>query len=176
LIESLIMFSQAARGEMTLNLLPVDLGKVAREVYNYSKPKAQDRNVFLHTEVAPALPPVQVDREKISWVMLQLLDNAIKFTPAEGQVTLAIAPESDRLVRIAVTDTGIGIPQDRMLEIFEPFHQLDGSPRRKYGGTGLGLSLVRQILHAHASSIEVKTEEGKGSTFEFRLIAADQLV
>jgi signal transduction histidine kinase len=104
--------------------------------------------------------------------MLQLLDNAIKFTPAGGQVTFSIQPDTDTLLMVSVTDTGIGIPANRLEEIFEPFHQLDGSSTRHYGGTGLGLALVRDILNAHGSSIEVKSEVGKGSTFRFPLLAA----
>jgi signal transduction histidine kinase len=174
LIESLIMFSLAARGEMTLNLQTVDMNKIAEEVFNFSKPKAEDRNVVLHYDVRAGLPRVQADEEKISWTILQLMDNAIKFTPAEGHVTLAIEPETDKLIRVSVTDTGIGIPNERVEEIFEPFHQLDSSPRRRYGGTGIGLSLIQQILNAHGSIVEVETEKEKGSTFRFRLIASDQ--
>jgi signal transduction histidine kinase len=73
------------------------------------------------------------------------------------------------LLAIAVRDTGIGIPADRLEEIFEPFHQLDGSPTRRYGGTGLGLTLVRQILDAHGASIKVESAEHQGSTFHFSL-------
>jgi len=174
LIESLILFSLAARGEMTLNLLPVDLNKVAEEVFNYSRPKAEDRKVGLHSQVSPGLPRVRADEEKISWTILQLMDNAIKFTPAGGQVTLSIEPETDTLVRVSVMDTGIGIPDEQVEEIFEPFHQLDSSPRRRYGGTGIGLALIRQILNAHGSIIEVETGQGKGSIFRFRLLTADQ--
>ena len=174
LIDSLILFSQAARGEMTLNLVPVNLNKVAEGVFSYSRPKAEDRNVVLHYEVQPDLPMVQADEEKISWVILQLLDNAIKFTPPEGHVTLSIEPETDKLIRVSITDTGIGIPNERLEEVFEPFHQLDSSSRRRYGGTGIGLALVQQILNAHGSVVEVYTEEGKGSSFRFRLITSDQ--
>ena len=72
---------------------------------------------------------------------------------------------------ISVVDTGIGIPSNHTQDIFEPFHQLDGSSTRKYGGTGLGLSLVRQIIEAHGSMLEVESIEGRGSTFQFPLLA-----
>jgi len=113
---------------------------------------------------------VQADEEKISWAILQPVDNAIKFTSSGGRVTLCIQPESDTLVTVSVTDTGIGIPPQRMEEIFEPFHQLDASATRHYGGTGLGLALVKEIVSAHGSMIEVHSEEGKGSTFSFPLL------
>ena len=172
LIDSLILFSLAARGEMTLRLTPVNLNSVAAEIINYSRPKAKDRSVTLNINVQSDIPYVQADEEKISWVILQLVDNAIKFTPSGGHVTLSIEKESDTLVLVTVADTGIGIPANRLEEVFEPFHQLDASSTRRYGGTGLGLALVKEIISAHGSLVEVKSEEGKGSVFSFPLLAA----
>jgi len=172
LIDSLILFSQAARGEMTLKLSPVDLNQIAEEVVNYSRSRAEDRGVVLNVDVQPGLPQVQADKEKISWAILQLLDNAIKFTPSKGQVTLSIQPETDTLLNVVVTDTGIGIPKDRLKEIFEPFHQLDASSTRHYGGTGLGLALAQEIVNAHGSMLQVESEPGRGSTFRFPLLTA----
>jgi signal transduction histidine kinase len=171
LIDNLIVFSQATRGEMTLRLAPVDMNLVASETMNYSRSKASDHNVRLQFEPRDDIPTVEADKEKISWVILQLVDNAIKFTPEGGQVTLSIEAESDAMIMISIADTGIGIPSDRLEEIFEPFHQLDGSPTRRYGGTGLGLALVRDIVNAHGSVIEVQSEQGKGSRFHFPLLA-----
>jgi signal transduction histidine kinase len=172
LIDNLILFSLAARGEMTLRLMPVNLNTVAGEIISYSRPKAQERNVSLYFENRSDIPYVQADEEKISWAILQLIDNAIKFTPSGGQVTLSIEKESDTLVMVIVADTGIGIPANRREEVFEPFHQLDGSSTRHYSGTGLGLALVKEIVSAHGSMVEVKSEEGKGSTFSFPLLAS----
>jgi signal transduction histidine kinase len=171
LIDNLILFSLAARGEMTLRLAPVNLNKVAEEIISYSRTKADDRNVSLNFAFQPDLPYVQGDEEKISWAILQLIDNAIKFTPSGGDVTLSVQPESDTLIMVSISDTGIGIPASRLNEIFEPFHQLDSSPARRYGGTGLGLALVRDIINAHGSVIEVQSEEGKGTRFYFPLVA-----
>jgi signal transduction histidine kinase len=114
---------------------------------------------------------VQADPEKIGWVVNQLLDNGIKFTPSGGSVVINLKEEGDNLVQVSITDSGIGIPPHRLKEIFEPFHQLDGSSTRHYGGTGLGLSLVRQIIEAHGSLLDVQSVEGKGSTFKFPLLA-----
>jgi signal transduction histidine kinase len=172
LIDNLILFSQAERGEMSLHLNPVNIAKVAEEVFNYSRTSAANRNVILQKEIAADLPPVQADEEKISWAILQLMDNAIKFTPAGGIVRLTIQPDVGQLIMVSVIDTGIGIPANRLEEIFEPFHQLDGSSTRRYGGTGLGLALVRDIINAHGSIIEVESVEGKGSTFKFPLLSA----
>jgi signal transduction histidine kinase len=175
LINNLIMFSVASHGEMTLKMSPVGLDGVFAEVLNYSRPKAESRGINLQVAVESGLPPVKADAEKISWAMLQLLDNAIKFTPAGGQVTLSACLEAATLVMVSVTDTGIGIPPERMKEIFEPFHQLDGSSTRRFGGTGMGLALVHEIIEAHGSVIEVESEDGKGSTFRFPLLVAEKL-
>jgi len=174
LIESLILFSLAARGEMTLKLAPVDLNKVAEEIINFTHTKAEDRNVQLVFNARSDVPNVKADKEKISWAMLHLVDNAIKFTPSGGRVNITIEPESEDLIMVSVTDSGIGIPTERIVEIFEPFHQLDASSTRRYGGTGLGLALVREIVAAHGSLIEVQSVEGKGSRFHFPLLAASK--
>ena len=171
LINNLILFSLAARGELTLRLAPVNLNKVAEEIISYSSTKAEDRNVTLHFNLEPDIPNVKADEEKISWVILQLIDNAIKFTPSGGEVTLSIQRESDTLIMVSVTDTGIGIPASRLNEIFEAFHQLDASSTRRYSGTGLGLALVREIISAHGSVIDVQSEDGKGTKFRFPLLA-----
>ncbi len=173
LIDNLILFSLAARGEMTLRLAPVNLNKVAGEIISYSRAKADDRNVALHSNVHPDIPYVQADEEKISWAILQLIDNAIKFTSSGGEVTLSIQPESDTLIMVSVSDTGIGIPASRMNEIFEPFHQLDSSSTRRYSGTGLGLAMVREIVSAHGSMIEVQSENEKGTRFRFPLLVVN---
>jgi signal transduction histidine kinase len=85
-------------------------------------------------------------------------------------VVVSVKREGENLVVTSVTDTGIGIPLHRVSDIFEPFHQLDGSTTRRYGGTGLGLSLVRDIIEAHGSMLDVQSTEGRGSTFKFPLL------
>ena len=111
------------------------------------------------------------DEEKITWAILQLLENAIKFTPKGGRIMLAAQRDESHVV-IAVTDTGIGIPPERLKEIFEPFHQLDSAPTRRYSGTGLGLALLKRILDAHNTQIKVFSEPEKGTRFWFSLPVA----
>jgi signal transduction histidine kinase len=173
LIDNLILFSLAARGELTLQLAPVNLKKVADAVIKMAWKSSVDRNVRLKFVGKSEIPYVQADEEKISWVILQLVDNAIKFTPSGGDVILSIQPETAMLIGVSVTDTGIGIPADRLGEVFEVFHQLDSSSTRHYSGTGLGLALVHQIITAHGSVIEVESEEGKGTRFHFPLLITD---
>lgn len=175
LIDDLILFSLASRGELTLRLEPVDIQKIAGDVLSRARPKADDNHIILSTDIEPNVPLVMADEQKISWVLTQLMDNAIKFSSAGGQVVLGVRIESSEMVRVSVADTGIGIPEERFTDIFEPFHQLDGSSTRRYGGTGLGLSLVKQIVEAHGSFIRVKSEVGTGSTFSFPLLSASNI-
>jgi signal transduction histidine kinase len=170
LIEDLIWFSLAARGELTLNLNPARVGDLVYANLARADKLAKARKITLKLDVKDDLPLVQVDGEKVSWVLLQLLDNAIKFTPQGGTVQVSARRESG-LVTVAVTDTGIGIPAEKLEEIFEPFHQLESSDNRRFGGTGLGLALVRRIVEAHGSQIKVLSQVGRGSRFEFSLPA-----
>ena len=171
LIEDLIMFSLASHGEMSMKLSQVDIRRVVSLAAKSASAKAEERGVQLIVNAADTVLSVQADLEKIGWVVHQLLDNGIKFTPSGGSVEITLKEEGSRLVLISVADTGIGIPANRLEEIFEPFHQLDDSSTRHYGGTGLGLSLVRQIVEAHGSLLDLQSVVGKGSVFKFPLLA-----
>jgi signal transduction histidine kinase len=170
MIGDLIMFSLASRGEMSMKQESMDIERIANLSVKTAAQKAEARGVDVQTVVDHALPRVQGDSEKIAWVLNHLLDNAIKFTPSGGHVILSLKEEGTNLLMVSVTDTGIGIPSHRLAEIFEPFHQLDDSSTRKVGGAGLGLSLVRQIVEAHGSLLDVQSAEGKGTTFKFPLL------
>src|SRR5258706_1372909 len=170
MIEDLIMFSLATRGEMSMNLEKVDIGRLVTLAAKSAASKAEERGVQVLAAAADDIPAVQADAEKIGWVVSQLLDNRIKFTQSGGTVVIAVNEEGNNLELVSVTDTGIGIHPNRIKEVFEPFHQLDGSSTRHYGGTGLGLSLVRQIVEAHGSLLDVQSVEGKGSVFKFPLL------
>jgi len=174
LIEDLIMFSLATHGEMSVKQESIDVQRLASVAVKTALQKAEERGVEVGIVADEKVPLVQGDPEKISWVLNQLLDNAVKFTPSGGRVIVSLKEEGANLVMISITDTGIGIPANRLGEIFEPFHQLDGSSTRKAGGTGLGLSLVRQIVEAHGSMLDVNSTEGRGTTFKFPLLAVTE--
>jgi two-component system, sensor histidine kinase and response regulator len=171
IIEDLIMFSLASRGEMSMKLSPVDIAALVRQAAKAAVDKAEARGVSVQVSTDDQAPLVQGDSQKLVWALNQLLDNAIKFTPSGGRVALNVKVEASNLVMVSIIDTGIGIPASRLTEIFEPFHQLDASSTRRYGGTGLGLALVRQIVEAHGSMLDVQSIEGRGSTFRFPLLA-----
>jgi signal transduction histidine kinase len=168
LIDDLIQFSLAARGELSLRLSSFSLEELVNQVLSQASVKAHTKDISIRSKIWNNLPDVEADQEKIGWILTQLLDNAIKFTPQGGQVGVKVLVE-DKRVAVSVIDTGIGIPPDRITEIFEPFHQLDGSITRRYAGTGLGLAMVRRILEAHGSSIEADSLPGKGTQFKFSL-------
>ena len=171
LIDDLIQFSDTSRGGITLNVQSVSLRDVIQEMLSRMMSKAQRGNVRIEIQLPSDLPPVHVDGRKITWVISQLVDNGIKFTPSGGKVTVRAGGASDR-VWVTVEDTGVGIPASRMNELFEPFHQLDGSITRRQGGTGMGLYLCKQIVEAHGSKITLQSKEGSGSMFLFDLPVA----
>jgi len=170
LVEDLIMVSLASRGELSIKLENTDIRRVAIMTVRSFMDKAQERGIILQAIIDDKVPLVQADSQKIGWVLSQLIDNGIKFTPSGGSVAVGVQCEGENLVIVSVADTGIGIPPNRLNEVFEPFHQLDGSSTRQFGGTGLGLSLVRQIIEAHGSMIEVQSVEGHGAKFKFPLL------
>ncbi len=171
LINDLIEYASAAKGEITLRVQRLEPARLLTNTADRASQAAAKKKVVLATDCSPDLPMVQGDEEKLTWVLWQLADNGVKFTPAGGQVTVSV-DNRDGLVRFAVRDSGIGIPASRLTEIFEPFQQLDGTSTRRYGGTGLGLALVRRIVEAHGSEIRVTSREHEGSEFSFYLPAA----
>lgn len=171
LVEDLIMVSLASRGEMSIKLEDMDIRRIASLTVKAHLGRAQDRGIALIAAIDEDVPFVQGDPQKIGWALSQLIDNGIKFTSTGGSVTVSVKREGENLVIVSVSDTGIGIAPDRLDEIFEPFHQLDNSSTRRYGGTGLGLSLVRQIVESHGSMLDVQSVEGRGTTFKFPLLA-----
>jgi signal transduction histidine kinase len=168
LIDDLTRFSASARGEMTLRPTPFSLHELADTVVRSARSRNGTHDVQILLEIPASFPRAMADVEKIKWVVTQLVENAIKFTPAGGCVTLGAEENGSRL-RVLVRDNGTGIPSDRLHELFEPFHQLDGGTTRRHGGTGLGLALVKRIVEAHQSTVSVESAPGRGSTFSFEL-------
>lgn len=170
LIDDLILFSTAETSSVQISRQKVDIFSLAKDVVDHNLAQAGNKKIqlWLDCKIQPFF--TNADPEKIRWVLNQLVDNAIKFTPPEGEVFLRITQVPDGAL-ISVIDTGIGIDPARFEEIFEPFHQLDGSSTRRQGGTGLGLTLVKKIVEAHGSKIVVTSIPGKGSKFDFNLNA-----
>jgi signal transduction histidine kinase len=168
LIEDLILFSVSEQGPINLIVQPINLLSLCRSIAARTQPRAEERDIIFVYSAPEKVPYVDADRDKIAWVIAQLLDNALKFTQSGGEIKLSLSEQKDEVI-VTVTDTGIGIPKERIDEIFEPFHQLDGSSTRRYGGTGMGLSLALKLVQVHESQLEVTSSPEKGSQFQFAL-------
>jgi len=171
LIENLIQFSTYSRGSLDIQLAPLDLLEIMGDVLEKARNRCDEKSLHFQTKIPPSIPEVLADAQMLPWVLLHMVDNAVKFTPEGGAVQVG-AIINGAVVKLYVYDTGIGIAEEKINEIFEPFHQLDSSSTRRYGGTGLGLAMARQIVEAHGSDIVVRSREGEGSYFEFALTIA----
>jgi signal transduction histidine kinase len=170
LVGDLIQFATGARGEMVLRAAAVPVAEALERAVAAFRERAEAQGLHLACHPPGAEVRARADAEKIRWVLDQLLDNAIKFTPPGGRVEAGAERDGGR-VRVWVADTGPGIEASRLPELFEPFHQLDGSSTRRRGGTGLGLALVKMIVTAHGSAVAVDSDPGRGSRFSFDLPA-----
>src|SRR5947208_1738927 len=174
LINELLDLSKIAAGRMDLRLEPVPLDALLREAADSVHAQLEARRHRLALEPADQPVSVTADRGRVLQILLNLLSNAIKFTPEGGQVTLGARLEGGgRHVRVAVSDTGIGIAPEDQAKLFQEFVQLDAAPSRRYEGTGLGLALSKRLVELHGGAIGVESALGKGSTFWFTLPRAD---
>jgi signal transduction histidine kinase len=145
----------------------VDLSAVLEGVIDTFRPRLEESEIEIDVHVDSALEPLQLNPEQVERVFFNLLDNAVKFTPQGGRVTVtAEAKVRDALdgVQVSIRDNGVGIPRSELVRIFDRFYQVDPSSRRRFGGMGLGLSLVRSIVEAHRGSVWAESAEGSGST------------
>jgi signal transduction histidine kinase/CheY-like chemotaxis protein len=173
MINELLSYARFDSGRVQIERRALDLGAVARQVVD-SAFAARGPDLNLHLAVEEHLPTVDADGQRIAQVLDNLLTNAIKFTPEGGRVDVRLWRDGGEVVT-EVEDTGIGIPREEQQRIFERFYQVESSSTRKFGGIGLGLAIVRQILDAHGTTIELSSEPGEGSTFRFRLPVAAHL-
>ncbi len=165
-INELLDFSKIAAGRMQLTLEPLALDALFREVADTVRAQLEARKHKLAIEPLRDTVIVTADRGRLRQVLLNLLSNAIKFTTDGGRITLSAQIAGDR-VRVAVSDSGIGIAPDDQQKLFREFVQLDGSASRRYEGTGLGLALSKRLVELHGGAIGVESQLGKGSTFWF---------
>ena len=163
LINDILDLSKIEAGKMILSTSPFDLASLVGACFATVEPMVKTDRVRLVKEVPGNLPEVLSDQDKLKQIIINLLSNALKFTE-EGEVKLSAVLE-DSLLKIAVSDTGIGIPFHALQYIFDEFRQVDGSSTRRYGGTGLGLSITKKLTHLLGGTIDVSSVEGEGSTF-----------
>jgi signal transduction histidine kinase len=183
LISGLLDLGKLESGTMRMAMRPVRIASILADVVSTLTPTARRKGVRLELAPAESVPEVHADPERLRQVFLNLVENAIKFTPAAGSVGLRaggvdadpldsgdedglalLAPTRTRL-EVRVSDTGIGIPAAERAKVFDAFYQVDSSSTREYGGTGLGLSIVRRLLEAHSGTIHIEDNHPRGTVF-----------
>ncbi len=171
LINDILDITRIEAGRMPLNATTFRIGELFEEVQSELEPIIKRSNLAVTIKVRGAVPPLRSDRQKVKQIVLNLLSNALKFTPA-GSVMMTVSYDARaRQVAISVRDTGVGIPVEDQVKVFEDFRQLDSSPARGYGGTGLGLSICRRLAHILGGTIDLQSAGSQGSTFTLRLPA-----
>lgn len=169
LVEDLVQVSRITAGKIELRTTQVDLAALVHDAVDLARPKAEKKDQALIMEPADGALPVIGDSVRLNQIFVNLLDNAIKFTDRGGKITVKTGRIGNR-ARVDVTDNGVGIPSDRLVEIFELFQQMKHGPERRAEGLGIGLALARQLVELHDGKIAVASEgEGHGSTFTVTL-------
>ena len=166
MVAELTELTRIETGKTELRLETVNLNQLIKEIIKQLSPQAEVQQLSIKKDLDATLPPVQADAGRIRQVIINLTHNAIKFTPPGGNITIASCSDKNS-VTIDVTDTGIGISRSDLPHVFERFYKADRA--RSSGGTGMGLAIAKHVVEAHGGSIQVQSEEGKGSTFSFTL-------
>jgi DNA-binding response OmpR family regulator/two-component sensor histidine kinase len=173
LINDLLDISRIESGRITLKIESIDLRAIIATVVATMRPLLEQKRQLLTVEIAPDLPHARGDHDRILQVVTNLVSNAYKYTPADGAICVEASHSGDR-VRVAVRDTGIGIPPEDIPKLFTRFFRVDTSLTREIGGTGLGLSIVKSIVELHGGTVSVQSAPGSGSTFSFELPVAGE--
>jgi two-component system phosphate regulon sensor histidine kinase PhoR len=171
IINDLLDIARIESGKMDMVLLPVKTVSLATKVCDILKKPALDKGISIEISAPENMPEALADEGRLAQVLVNLVDNAIKYTPRHGRVKVAISG-TDGYIQFDISDTGIGIPGNDIARIFERFYRVDKARSRELGGTGLGLSIAKHIIQAHGGQIWVASAVGKGSTFSFTIPVA----
>ena len=168
LVNDLLDVSRLEKGWLALEMEEVQIQEAIERIAGQLENMAQEKSIALVAQVESPLPFVEADSRRVEQVLVNLVGNALKFTPNGGKVSVVSRVEGDHVL-VQVSDTGLGIPSDAMPHLFGKFYQVDGSVTRRVGGTGLGLYLSKMMVEAHGGQIWVESTPNKGSTFSFTL-------
>ncbi len=167
-INDILDISKIEAGKIELQHKKISIRETLDDVEAIVSPLAEKKNICLSTRLEADALHIKADRLKLTQVLFNLVSNAIKFTDNEGSVVVDVQ-DKGKSVYFLVSDTGIGIPENQYEKIFEPFTQVDSSPTRTYGGTGLGLTLVKKFVEMHDGDVWIESELGEGTTIGFSI-------
>ena len=169
LVSDLLTVARTDGKANQMRLVRMDLVSAVQQTVRIMRPFAEKKDIVIDEEL-PKRVEIHADEQKIRQLILILVDNAVKYTPEHGRISVCV--QEDRgSVKLSVSDTGIGIAPEHQERIFERFYRVDKARSRRMGGNGLGLAIAREIVEAHGGSIAVESEPGKGTTFHIRLKA-----
>jgi len=169
IVEDLLTLSGIESKGFHLKIERVSIPDLIDDVIEFERRGAEKKGIFIsRSEIPPGLS-VQADRNYLEQVFINLLDNAIKYTPEGGRIEVSVDEKEDRQILFSVKDNGIGIPKEDLSRIFERFYRVDKGRSQEMGGTGLGLSIVKHIVQTHGGRVWAESQPGKGSTFYFNL-------
>lgn len=171
LVDDLLTLARAESHEARLLIEAVPVSQAVEEAASLLEAEARAKQVSILVEIPPIVPPVAADRQLLGQVLINLLDNAVKYNRAGGTVTIRASSASPGKVRLEIADTGPGIPPEHLPRLFERFYRVDKARSRRLGGTGLGLAIVKQIAERLDGEVDVKSVPGEGSTFYLTLPA-----
>jgi two-component system, OmpR family, phosphate regulon sensor histidine kinase PhoR len=169
LLNDLTDLSNIELGKVSLRLAPVRFADVLGSVLDIVRPKAEAGRVGLIADVEPPELVVHADHDRLAQILINLVDNAVKYTPEGGWVTMRARSLDGKRAEVRVRDTGVGIPRADLPRITERFYRVDKARSRDLGGTGLGLAIVKHLVLAHGGELEIASEEGEGTTVRFTL-------
>jgi len=169
LLSDLTDLSNIELGKVVLRLQPTSLPEIIESVLTIIGPKAEAGEVALGSEVPTDLPRVRADHDRLAQILINLVDNAVKYTPPGGRVTVRASQDGVHAVAVAVADTGVGIPRVDLPRVTERFYRVDKARSRELGGTGLGLAIVKHLVLAHGGELAIESEFGRGTTVSFTL-------
>ncbi|MCC6179928.1 MAG: response regulator [Chloroflexi bacterium] len=176
LINDLLDLNRLESGSITLTLVPVPLSEAIARAIGDVEATARQQDIDVRLDVPSVSPVVEADADRLNQILVNLLDNALKFTPRGGTVVLRVE-RGERLARVTVQDSGVGISPEQIDRIWDRFHQGDSSTRRHFGGTGLGLAIVRHLVTLHGGSVEAYSAgPGQGSHFDVTLPLSEERV
>lgn len=169
MVNDLLDIARIESGKVTMKMEEQDLNALAASAIDLIAIQCKNKNIELASDIQKGIPHITADRNQIERVLINLLGNAVKFTPEKGKITLKARITKDKMLQVDISDTGIGIPPEAAGAVFDEFYRVDNPINQQVKGTGLGLSLVKNIVEAHKGKIWVESKVGKGSTFSFTL-------